>query len=130
MGPFRRNTGGPLADYPTALLALFVLPPALFPGCETKIIKRVPRVPRRLHDRSNRSTCNQGRLKVAVLPLQLEFRQIIVMTTKHVLPSLTAVVTIYVFIRYVSTCRDMRLLSSLWRRDLSPLNNYTLPFLP
>lgn len=127
MGPFRRNTGGPLADYPTALLALFVLPPALFPGCETKIIKRVPRVPRRLHDRGVQSRAAEscGFTVTIGIPANYSHRM------KRVLPSLTAVATIYVFIHYVSTCRDMRLLSSLWRprRDLSPLN-YTLPFLP
>lgn len=60
-------------------------------------MKRVPRVPP--IDRGSHERAINGGTKVAALPLQLAFRQIIVVTTKHVLPSSHGcVVTLYVFI--------------------------------
>lgn len=59
VSPKHRAARGLSGCFISAILRLFRL--LFFPACKTKIIKRAPRVPRRLHDRGVQSRAAKSR---------------------------------------------------------------------
>jgi len=115
MGPFCRNTE-PLADYPTALLAPFVSSACSFPRLRDGNYKtRASRAPSIANCTIADCTIAQSMaaqsrsFTVTIgIPANYSRNDETCFTLAH-----GYVITIYVFIRHVLTCRDMRLLDFL-----------------